>query len=131
MKAISVKQPWASMIANGTKTIETRTWYTKYRGDLLIVSSARPVIDKLSTGKALCIVELLDCRPMTKKDEQVAQCRWYNGAFAWVLTNIRPVVPVHIRGTLGIYEVDDSEIEMDCENCNGCQNGCNIDGLCF
>ena len=113
MKAISVKQPWAAMIADGSKTIETRTWPTKYRGDLLIVSSARPVMEGLPAGKALCIVELADCRPMTRADEQAAQCRWYNGAFAWVLENIRPVSQVHIRGALGIYEVEDELIVIN------------------
>lgn len=113
MKAISVRQLWASMIADGTKTIETRTWPTKYRGDLLIVSSARPVVDDLPAGKALCVVNLADCRPMTKADEQRAQCRWYNGAWAWVLENIRPVSPVHLRGALGIYEVEDELIAIN------------------
>jgi len=39
MKALSVKQPWANKIASGEKTIEVRTWYTHYRGPLLIVLS--------------------------------------------------------------------------------------------
>jgi hypothetical protein len=34
MKALSVKQPWANMIASGKKTIETRKWPTDYRGVL-------------------------------------------------------------------------------------------------
>ena len=131
MKAISVRQPWASMIANGTKTIETRTWPTKYKGDILIVSSKNPKIDNLPAGKALCVVEITDCRPMKKEDEKAAECRWYNGAWAWELSNVRPVEPVSIKGTLGIYEVDDSEILADCLNCNGCQKGCNLLGLCF
>lgn len=36
MKAISLKQPFVELIKNRTKTIETRLWSTKYRGDLLI-----------------------------------------------------------------------------------------------
>jgi len=36
MHALSVKQSFASLIARGRKTKETRTWKTKYRGDLLI-----------------------------------------------------------------------------------------------
>jgi len=36
MKAISLWQPWASAIACGSKTIETRHWSTKYRGPLAI-----------------------------------------------------------------------------------------------
>ncbi len=40
MKALSIKQPWAHYIASGQKTIETRTWETKYRGPLLICAGA-------------------------------------------------------------------------------------------
>lgn len=36
MKAISLWQPWAALIAVGAKTIETRSWGTNYRGPLLI-----------------------------------------------------------------------------------------------
>lgn len=40
MKAITIKQPWASLIAIGAKRIETRSWQTKYRGPIAIHSSA-------------------------------------------------------------------------------------------
>lgn len=36
MKAITLTQPWASLVAIGAKRIETRSWATKYRGPLAI-----------------------------------------------------------------------------------------------
>lgn len=36
MKVLSLTQPWAQLIAVGAKQIETRSWYTAYRGPLLI-----------------------------------------------------------------------------------------------
>lgn len=36
MKAITIKQPWATLIALGEKRFETRGWQTKYRGELAI-----------------------------------------------------------------------------------------------
>lgn len=36
MKAITLWQPWASLVATGAKKIETRGWPTKYRGPLAI-----------------------------------------------------------------------------------------------
>ena len=36
MKALTLTQPWASLVAMGAKRIETRSWYTSYRGDLAI-----------------------------------------------------------------------------------------------
>lgn len=104
MKALSVKQPWANLIASGAKTVETRTWATPYRGDLLIVSSKAPAIEP--AGKALAIVELVDCRPMTRADEALAKCPFYPNAYAWVLRRIRPLRPFPVQGGLGIYDTE-------------------------
>lgn len=41
MKALSIKQPWASLIAHGIKDIENRTWKTKFRGKIYIHASAK------------------------------------------------------------------------------------------
>ncbi len=38
-KAISIKQPWASLICSGIKDIENRTWPTRYRGRIFIHAS--------------------------------------------------------------------------------------------
>lgn len=102
MKALSVKQPWANMIASGEKTIETRTWATPYRGELIIVSSKQPKI--APAGYALAIATLIDCRVMTRSDERSACCRIYPKAHAWILSNIRRIKPVPLKGSLGIYD---------------------------
>lgn len=121
MKAISLHQPWASMIASGKKTIETRSWPTAYRGDLLIVSTRRPVVPGCPMGKALCIGELYDCRPMGFRDEAAACCQWYEGAFAWLLRNIRPIEPFTVKGSQGFYEVE-LPANPQCSNCGGCDD---------
>ncbi len=41
MKALTLWQPWASLVALGVKTIETRSWSTKYRGPLAIHAGAK------------------------------------------------------------------------------------------
>jgi hypothetical protein len=103
MKALSIKQPWANMIANGEKTIETRKWPTKYRGQILIVSSKSPPIKP--AGFALAIARVVDCRPMTQADEAAACCPVYDGAFSWLLEDIQKIEPFEVKGSLGIYEV--------------------------
>ena len=42
MKALSIKQPWASLIAHGVKDIENRTWKTHFRGRIFIHASGKP-----------------------------------------------------------------------------------------
>jgi len=120
--ALSVKQPWAGLIAAGCKTIETRTWKTDYRGLLIVCSSKAVDIDALqavkhelpgvpveafkTVGMALCTARLVDCRPMTVLDEKAACCRIYPRAVAWVLEDVRPL-PLHrrVRGQLGLFKV--------------------------
>lgn len=43
MKTLSIKQPWAQIIAIGLKDIENRSWPTKYRGKILIHASLKPI----------------------------------------------------------------------------------------
>ena len=106
MKALSVKQPWASLIASGRKTIETRVWRTDYRGELLICASKRPDIDGLPVGVALAVCRLVDCRPMTDADAEAACCGKYPKACAWVLRDIRPIEPFPVHGRLMLYSVE-------------------------
>lgn len=109
MKALSVKQPWANMIANGEKTIETRTWSTKYRGPLLIVSSKEP--DIAPAGFALAVADLVDCRPMSVLDEANAKCPKYEGAYSWILRNVRAIDPFPVRGQPSLFDVDADLVE--------------------
>lgn len=49
-KAITIKQPWATLIAVGEKKFETRSWPTRYRGPIAI--HAGKTVDK-----AACLSE--------------------------------------------------------------------------
>lgn len=104
-KALSLHQPWASRIATGQKTIETRFWHTLYRGDFLVCAAKRPKVEGLPTGVAVCIVELVGCRPMTWRDEKAAMCHCVPGLYAWDLDNIRPIVPFAVTGHQGWFDV--------------------------
>lgn len=51
MKALTIHQPWASLIAAGVKTIETRSWSTRHRGPLAIhAGKARPECTQWEDG---------------------------------------------------------------------------------
>ena len=43
MKALSIKQPWAILIAFGLKDIENRTWKTHFRGKIYIHACGKPI----------------------------------------------------------------------------------------
>lgn len=68
MKAITIWQPWASLIACGEKRYETRGWATKYRGPIAIHAAARepmriPHSEELEKFSALTAIGLWDQLP--------------------------------------------------------------------
>src|ERR1035438_4171252 len=84
MKALTLTQPWATLVAIGVKRIETRSWYTHYRGPLAIhaakgfpnwaraqclfepfVSALRPhcaTLGDIPRGVVLATCNLVGCR---------------------------------------------------------------------
>jgi ASCH domain len=109
MKALTIKQPWAGLIAAGLKPIENRTWATKYRGPLLIHVSARMPIkpavwdqfreDHPETadidyetlleqcGKIICRVELVDCVPIARLPMNLRGHWTAEGPVCWIVRN--------------------------------------------
>ena len=83
--ALSIKQPWASLLISGRKTIEVRSWTTRIRGRILIhaarVPDSRPEAWKWVTD---------DIRPLTALgggiigEAQLFECRSYPQATAFV-----------------------------------------------
>lgn len=133
MKALSLKEPWASLIAAGIKRIETRSWRTGYRGPLFIHASKTPVDRKgpqiqtllellpsraLQPGFVVCRCVLRDCLPMDRKFlAQIEQnpveklCGEYAlGRWAWILEQVQPIEkPFPAKGSLGLWNLPDSE----------------------
>lgn len=110
MRALSVRQPWAELLAAGKKKVEYRTWKVAFRGDLLIVASASRHDDAcedegldpaaLAYGAAVCVVELWK---VTGAD----------GDYAWHVRNPRRVEPVRVKGYASIYRVDDALVRLE------------------
>ena len=114
MKTLAIRQPWITYIAEGTKTVEVRTWRTHYRGPLLLAASGRPLTHvgedgqqhTLPAGCLVCIVDLVDVRPMTPADVPMAHVDHAPGLWAWHLANPRHVHPLAHKGRLNLYRTD-------------------------
>jgi hypothetical protein len=113
MKALSMTPPYGQFIRDGKKTIETRKWKTDYRGPILFVCTKVPWTKE--AGMALCVADLVGIRPMKPNDEYAAHCPIYPGAWAWILRNIRPVIPFPVKGQLSLFDVLDSLIHYPAE----------------
>lgn len=106
MKCLSVKNPYAGWIADGSKTIELRSWRSHYRGPVVICASARGETTDhgMPDGVVRCLVDLVDVRPFLKSDVAAAKNAWRPGLFAWVLTNRRPLPPIPVKGRLSLFD---------------------------
>lgn len=104
--ALSVRQPYAEMIASGKKVIEFRSWYTDYLGELLIVASKTPDDggEYMPKGVAICLVSLDDIEELTYTDDTVE--------YEWKLSNPRRVEPVKIRGKVKLFTVEKNLIRL-------------------
>ena len=143
MKALTIWQPYANLIAKCLKHYETRPFKTHYRGPLLIHSGSRTMrwilnnsaesaldvaieafgmeaILDLPRGSAICVVDLVDCIEMTpefiaeQSPTELAVGDWKPGRYAWKLENPREIVPMKLRGWQGLW---------DAYLCDGCRYG--------
>lgn len=128
MKAISLWQPWASMVALGHKKHETRSYVLRHRGPLLIHAGkqfrpsqeiyAQTLRDRgwltgdLPLGALIAQVDVLDCIPAhwvdaDRTDEALGL--FSTGRYAWLLGNVQRFEPFPYRGRQGFFNVEDSE----------------------
>ena len=130
MKVISIREPWASLIKNNAKKIETRSFKTNYRGKIYIHASKKKINEKdetiikvlpylkstdFSYGCIICEAELVDCIYMDEKflkeinkNKIEKDCGNYSeGRYAWILDNVKPLAKeIPAKGQLVIWNYD-------------------------
>ena len=126
MKVLTIKQPWATLIMQGDKKFEFRSWQTKYRGELLI--HAGKSIDKVAmerlkkyipneipTGVILGKVNLVDCIKITpevkkellKENKDIYKNAGYTEEYGWQVKDVELFdTPIEVKGHLSLWEFD-------------------------
>jgi len=118
MKVLTIKNPWASLIIEGYKEYEFRTWKTLYRGKILIhagLSTENIDVSKYNLnmikGAIIGEAELVDCILVDEKLDQelrnkdnIIYKNNHIGIYAWKLKNIKKYKkPIYIKGKLGLW----------------------------
>jgi len=123
MKALTIKQPWASLIVNNYKTYEFRSWKTNYRGKILIhagLTMEKDILNKVNynieyiQGAIIGEVEITDCILIDEKfDEDLRKINNtvygnnHIGNYAWKLENIKKYdKPIYVKGKLGLWNYE-------------------------
>ena len=128
MKVLTIKQPWASLIIEGYKKYEFRSWKTKYRGKILIHAGLSLEKDmnkrfeeynlKHSFGCIIGEAELVDCILVDEKfNEELKNINSLVYAksnhvekYAWKLENIKKYEnPIYIKGKLGLWNYEEDK----------------------
>lgn len=131
MKALSIRQPWSWAILFAGKDIENRSWWTRFRGRVLIHASKGmtkgefedfiqtahaisttdsfpagltiPAFDDLPRGGIVGEAEIVDC--VTRSDSP-----WFFGPYGFVLRNARPLPFRPCKGKLGFFTPEFEEV---------------------
>ena len=114
-RILSIRQPWASLIVSGAKTIENRKWSTLYRGALLIhaglTSVDLPAVeayckrrgirlpDTYETGGIVGVCDLVDV--VTESDNP-----WFRGPYGFVLKRAKVLPFIPCPGQLRLFYPD-------------------------
>lgn len=80
MKTITIKQPWASLICEGVKDIENRTWQTNFRGRVLVHAGADNLLKKCEFIDDLLSVEQIIDTSNNNKETEIFGSKLYTGA---------------------------------------------------
>jgi hypothetical protein len=130
MKALTILQPYASLIASGRKWVENRNWYTNYRGPLAIHAGKglryldRESITAYPTGCIIATAMLSECiriellRALAKDSkhrnhpigrgcnytwDQACIHAHTEGPYCWILSDVQEIKHVVMRGKQGLW----------------------------
>ena len=127
MKAITIKEPYATLIVEGLKEYEFRTWKTNYRGDILIhvakgydKENLKRFKDrnlKYNPGKIIAKAKLTDCvevdeklrKELLNKDKEVYKnlsIKRDKPLYGFKLENVKRIDPIEAKGQLGLWNHD-------------------------
>lgn len=127
MKALSIKQPWCSLIGMGAKPVENRSRNTNYRGRIYLHSSGQPMkgqpyqiigLDRwesLNEEQKLAAWESMELNGTIIGEATIIDCVrdhssiWADrGLYQWVLSDVvlydQPILGV--KGALGLWHYE-------------------------
>ena len=124
MKAITIREPFATLIKDKVIIYETRSWKTNYRGEIYIhAAKAKSKASNTSIASTylkskenpehiICKCLLKDCiymdedfiNEVKKNKEEYNSGRYEVGRYAWKLEVIEVLKePIYAKGQLGIW----------------------------
>lgn len=139
MKALSIRQPWASLIIKAGKNVENRDWKTGYRGRVLVHAAKGMTRAEHEDALAFAVEAILaDPRNSEKPRKttlrklgfafedlqrggiigsvEIVDCvkssdsPWFVGSYGFMLRDPKPLPFTPWKGQLGFFEVPESAL---------------------
>ena len=125
-KVLTIKNPWATLIVDGYKKYEFRSWKTNYRGKILIHSSIGVEKNKQEKFNLNCVdgaiigeADLVDCILVDdnfdnelRNTDAIVYGSNHVGTYAWKLENVKKYdKPIFIKGKLGLWNYEGDELK--------------------
>lgn len=122
MKALTVSQPFADLIAEGEKYVENRSWPTSHRGPLLIHAGrgtqylTKADLDGYATGCLVARANLVACPAIDelranpgrlygrRTAREILEHEHTEGPYCWVLEDVEALEPIAARGQPGLWD---------------------------
>lgn len=118
--ALTISQPYASLIASGEKWIENREWWTNYHGPLAIHAGkgtqylTRRDLQNYPHGGIVAITTLLGCIQVSMIEkllgsigyrtcDDIRNHEYAEGPWCWILGQVQPCQLELCRGSLGLW----------------------------
>lgn len=127
MKVLSVRQPYAWLLASGIKPVENRDWFTSFRGPLLIHAGMKFedeavdwILNRLSDderklfpmrksafplGGIVGVVRMIDC--VTDHES-----KWFCGDYGFVFERATPLPFMPMKGQLRFFDAPHEIVEQ-------------------
>jgi len=112
-KALTIKQPWASLIMAGLKDVENRSKPTHFRGTIAVhagqgvsaegMAAHGDLLGEYPAGAIIGTVDIIGCVQDSKSEWAM------EGYYHWILANPRPCAPVPASGALSFWPVSETE----------------------
>ena len=98
LKALSVRDPFASQIASGAKRIENRSWGVRVSGPVALHRC----------GKNGAIIGVMDIERVISAEqalrEMPEQAQFISGPLCWVIKSFEPCAPISCGGRLSLWD---------------------------
>ena len=127
IRGLTIRQPWASLIALGHKRIETRSWSTRHR-ELVAIHAAKGfsrdqrefagveralgrLPSRIPRGAIIAVARISDVTPTHEVASLISGLErhlgdYSDGRFAWALEDVRPLKePIPCRGALSLWRL--------------------------